>query len=44
MVSVSFDLYASVLESVVKQDGLDADACFLETRGTDSELFDQFDL
>ena len=44
MVSVSFDHYASVFESVVKQDGLDADACFLETRGTDSELFDQFDL
>ena len=44
MVSVSFDRYASVFESVVKQDGLDADACFLETRGTDSELFDQFDL
>lgn len=44
MVSVSFDHYASVFESVVKQDGLDADACFLETCGTDSELFNQFDL
>ena len=44
MVSVSFDHYASVFESVVKQDGLDAGACYLETCSTDSELFDRFDL
>lgn len=44
MVSVSFDHYASIFESVVKQDGLDADACYWETCSTDSELLDKFDL
>lgn len=39
MVSVSFDEYRSVFRETVRQDGLSADRLFVETAGTDSDLY-----
>ena len=44
VVSVSFDRYASVFRASVQQDHLDEDCCFVETEGSDSEVFRDFAL
>ena len=44
MISVSFDRYASVFHATVKQDGLAPEDCFVETDGSNSEVFRLYDL
>lgn len=44
MISVSFDRYVSVFNATVKQDGLLKNDCYVETDGSDSEIFRAYDL
>lgn len=44
MISVSFDCYASVFDAAIKQDGLSAAHCYVETKGSGSEVFQAYDL
>ena len=44
LISVSFDRYASVFNATVKQDGLAESDCYVETDGSDSEIFRAYDL
>ena len=44
LISVSFDRYASVFNATVKQDGLAKTDCYVETDGSDSEIFRAYDL
>ncbi|KAA6336070.1 Thiol-disulfide oxidoreductase ResA [termite gut metagenome] len=44
MVSVSFDEYKSVFTETVRRDQIVASACFVETEGTKSGLFDKYRL
>ena len=44
MISVSFDRYRSVFDAAVRQDKIDATACYLETEGKNSDIFKRFGL
>ncbi len=44
MISVSFDRYRSVFDAAIRQDKIDATACFLETEGKGSDIFKQYGL
>ena len=44
MVSVSFDEYRSVFEETVREDGIQAVACFQEAKGADSRIYGKYRL
>ena len=44
MVSVSFDEYESIFRETVRQDRITTSACFVETEGESSELYEDYRL
>ena len=44
MVSVSFDEYESIFQETIRKDQIVTPACFVETAGESSELFEEYEL
>ncbi len=44
MVSVSFDKYASIFDETIRKDQIASAACFVETRGENSQVFKKYRL